>query len=92
MATRKKTNRKVGPARRPAATAGAKANLRLDAVLYPRRAITTTRTAFSHLAEIAVHREGSWFIITFSGMSKSVAGRMPDEFANYALSVTVAQP
>jgi len=91
MATRKKTTRGAGSGRRSAAT-GAKASLRLDAVLYPRRSIGVAKDAFSHLAEIGISKDGGWFVISFSGMSKAIAARMPDEFANYVLSVTVAQP
>jgi len=70
----------------------AKATLRLDAKFYPRQALDRAREAFSKLAEIEFSKEGSKTVVSFSGMRVGVAAKVPDEFANFALACTVAEP
>jgi hypothetical protein len=85
MATiKKKTSRK---ARRR----GGQAILRLDAAFYPQTALKQAREAFSHLADIEIRKEGKKQVVKFGGMSATTAKRLPDEFANFALSRAVVE-
>jgi hypothetical protein len=66
--------------------------LRLDAAFYPAAAVRKAAGAFAHLASIKTRREGRNQVVTFQGMAAGVAERLPDEFANYALSCAVVEP
>lgn len=88
MAT-KKSSRGKQPAQ---GSTGAKATLSLDAKFYPLPAIDKARQAFSKLAEIEYRKQGSNIVVSFSGMRTGVAGKVPDEFANFALACTVSEP
>jgi hypothetical protein len=82
MATRKKTSKaKRKPARKKVASS---VTLKLDPAFYPLSALEEARQAFSHLATIEL-RKGKQPVVTFSGMSASLAAKLPDEFANFAL-------
>ncbi len=67
------------------------ATLRLDSAFYPKAALLQARTAFSHLASIEIRRQGKQQVIKFGGMSATAARKLPDEFANYALSCAVVE-
>jgi hypothetical protein len=73
-------------------TAGRRVTTRLDLAFYPKKALDKAQKAFSHLATIKITRKGSLHEIEFSGMSASIAARLPDEFANFALSCAVVEP
>jgi len=84
MAKKKKKTSKAGP-RKQSAT------LRLDAAFYPKAALQKAREAFAHLAEIEIRRQGKQQVIKFGRMSAAAAKKLPDEFANYALSCAVVE-
>ena len=84
--TKKKTSRK--PRRR---ASPATATLRLDAAFYPQAALEQASEAFSHLADIVIRKEGKKQVVNFGGMSAATAKRLPDEFANFALSRAVVE-
>lgn len=65
------------------------ATLRLDSAFYPKAALERAKEAFSKLARIEISRKGNQQVISFSGMSASAARKLPDEFANFALSCAV---
>jgi hypothetical protein len=67
------------------------ATLRLDAAFYPKAALRRASEAFAHLADIQIRKEGKQQVIRFGGMSAAAAEKLPDEFANYALSCAVVQ-
>ena len=104
MAMTKKTSQrksaKAGKARARAKTkaktapkpAGRRVTIRLDGVFYPKKALDKAYKAFAHLATIKITRKGSLHEIEFSGMPASLAARLPDEFANFALSCSVVEP
>jgi hypothetical protein len=69
-----------------------KAIVRLDSAFYPKAALVAAREAFKKLATIEIKRQGQKQVVTFSGMSSAMAGKLPDEFVNYALSCTVSAP
>jgi len=73
-------------------TAGRRATTRLDVVFYPKKALDKAQKAFAHLASIKITKKGNLYEIKFSGMSASTAARLPDEFANFALSCAVVEP
>ncbi len=77
---------------KPSGKSGTKATLKLDAKFYPRKALDRAREAFSKLADVEFHKEGSKTVVSFSGMRDGVAAKVPDEFANFALACTVSQP
>lgn len=63
--------------------------IRLDRAFYPLAALKQAREAFAHLADIQIAKQGKWQVIRFSKMSAATAGRLPDEFTNYALGCKV---
>jgi len=67
------------------------ATLRLDPAFYPKAALQKASEAFAHLAEIEIRRQGKQQVIKFGGMSAAAAKKLPDEFANYALSCAVVE-
>ena len=89
-ASKKKAKKSPGTTER--AGRGRKLTLRLDAAFYPRAAVDRAVRAFSHLASIRVGREGPHQVIEFSAVAADVAPRLPDEFANYAMSCAVIEP
>lgn len=80
--TKKKKASKAG-------AGGRSVTLRLDAAFYPQAALRKASKAFAHLAEIKVRKQGKQQVIQFGGMSAAAARKLPDEFANYALSCAV---
>jgi hypothetical protein len=72
-----------------APTRGQSATLRLDAAFYPQAALKKASEAFAHLADIQIRKQGKQQVIKFGGMSAAAANKLPDEFANYALSCAV---
>ena len=82
MAKKKKASKKSPPQRR-------QATLQLDAAFYSKTALEKAAQAFAHLAEIEIRRQGKQQVIKFGGMSAAAARKLPDEFANYALSCAV---
>jgi hypothetical protein len=83
MAKKKKASKARPQSRR--------ATLRLDAAFYPKAALQKASEAFAHLAEIEIRRVGKQQVIKFGRMSAAAAKKLPDEFANYALSCAVVQ-
>jgi hypothetical protein len=83
MATTRK--KKASRSRR----SGSGATIRLDRTFYSLDALNKAREAFAHLADIQLSKEGKWQVVRFSKMSAAAAGRLPDEFTNYALSCKV---
>lgn len=69
--------------------ASVQARLELDAVIYKKSALVQAQKAFADLARISFEKKGSKQIVHFSQMAADVAGRLPDEFANYALGCLV---
>jgi hypothetical protein len=67
------------------------ATLRLDAAFYPKAALRKAQEAFAHLASIEIRRQGRQQVVKFGGMSATAARKLPDEFANYALSCAVVE-
>jgi hypothetical protein len=84
VTAKKKKASKAKPSKR-------KVTLRLDAAFYPKAALQKAAEAFAHLADIEVRRQGRQQVIRFGGVSAAAAGRLPDEFANYALSCAVVE-
>jgi hypothetical protein len=72
-----------------AKASGQSATLRLDAAFYPKAALQKASKAFAHLAEIQIRKQGKQQVVKFGGMSAAAARKLPDEFANYALSCAV---
>ena len=68
------------------------ATLRLDSAFYPKLALEQAQVAFSRLATIEIQRKGKEQVVTFTKMATTVANKLPDEFANYALSCAVTTP
>ena len=68
---------------------GRQATLCLDAAFYPKAALQKASKAFAHLARIEIRKKGKQQVIKFGGMSAAAARKLPDEFANYALSCAV---
>ena len=68
------------------------ATLRLDSAFYPKHALEQAQLAYSKLATIEIQRKGKEHLVTFSKMATPVANKLPDEFANYALSCAVTAP
>ena len=60
--------------------------LRLDAGVYTEASLLRTRTAFAHLAQIEIRSRGGSWIVGFRGVDPDLRDRLPDEFANHALS------
>jgi hypothetical protein len=81
----------MAKAKKKTSKASRRATLRLDAAFYPRTALKQAREAFSHLADIEIRKEGKKQVVVFSGMSAATARRLPDEFANFALSRAVVE-
>ena len=77
--------------RKKTSSTSRRATLRLDAAFYPRAALQQAREAFSHLADIQIRKEGKKQVVVFSKMSAAAARRLPDEFANFALSRAVVE-
>jgi len=65
--------------------------LRLDAAFYPQEALQRAAEAFAYLADIEIRRQGKQQVVKFGGMSAAAARKLPDEFANYALSCAVVE-
>lgn len=65
--------------------------LRLDAGVYTQAAVERARRAFAHLAAIEMRRRGKCWVVRFSEVVPSAAGRLPHEFANYALSCLMVE-
>ena len=74
------------------ASGTAPAVLRLDAGVYSATAVDRTRRAFAHLAGIDVRRSGRCWTVRFSNIDPAVRERLPDEFANHALSCLMVEP
>jgi hypothetical protein len=70
-------------------SSGSRATIRLDRAFYSLDVLNKAREAFAHMADIELSKEGKWQIVRFSNMSAAAAGRLPDEFTNYALSCKV---
>ena len=68
---------------------GSGATIQLDRAFYSLAALQKAREAFAHLADIQIVKKGKWQVVRFSKMSAAAAGRIPDEFTNYALSCKV---
>jgi hypothetical protein len=69
-----------------------KAVLRLDAGIYTETALERSRGAFAHLAAIDVRAGGRQWTIRFSNVAPGIVERLPDEFANHALSCLMVEP
>lgn len=80
--------------RRRAASARAAGTvvLRLDATIYNDEALRRANSAFAGLASIEIGREGRCAVVRFARVSPDIADRLPDEFANYALSCLQVAP
>ncbi|MBW1811022.1 MAG: hypothetical protein JRJ87_22725 [Deltaproteobacteria bacterium] len=85
--TKAKVKKKTAP--KPA---GRRVTIRLDVAFYPKKALDKASKAFAHLATIKITRKGSLHEIEFSGLSASLAARLPDEYTNFALSCSVVKP
>jgi hypothetical protein len=83
-ASKVKAKAKAGPKEKTAI-------LRLDVAFYPQAALKQAKEAFAHLASIEIRRQGRQRVIKFGGMSAAAARKLPDEFANYALSCAVVE-
>lgn len=70
---------------------GRQATLRLDSAFYSQAALKKASEAFSHLASIEIRKQGKQQVVEFGGMSAAAAKKLPDEFANYALSCSVVE-
>ena len=80
--------------KKKASKAGAEkktATLRRDVAFYPKAALKKAQEAFSHMASIEIRRQGRQQVVEFGGMSAAAARKLPDEFANYALSCAVVK-
>lgn len=86
-----RTSRRSAPASRRSASRAAPPALRLDADVYTEEALERTRRAFAHLAAIDLRREGKRWAVRFSSVDPAAAGRLPGEFANYALSCLMVE-
>ena len=60
--------------------------LRLDAEVYTEAAVERTCRAFAELATIEVRGGKRQWTVRFTEMAPDLAARLPDEFANHALS------
>ena len=64
--------------------------IRLDPSFYPKAAIKTAASAFSHLAHIGYKQHGKTTLVCFKGIDNSLVPKeLPDEFTNYVLSCVV---
>lgn len=79
------------PYSRPALRSDDALVLNLDASIYPKAVLTQAAKAFAGLARIRIHKQGHEQIVTFADADADVVDRLPDEFANYALSYLVTQ-
>ena len=87
---KKKTRKPKRPNPEPR-PGGCSAELLLDPAFYPRRAVLKAARAWSSLARIEARPRGDRLVVRFSGMKRGNAGRLPDEFVNYLLSLVVEE-
>ena len=59
--------------------------VRLDRKLYPRAALDEAAKAFAHLARVEISVDGIHHRVRFLEVEPDAAGRIADEFANFAL-------
>ena len=74
------------------ASRSAPAVLKLDATVYSEAALDRTRRAFAHLAAIDIRGDGRRWTVRFSNIDPALGARLPDEFANHALSCLMVEP
>jgi hypothetical protein len=63
--------------------------LKLDSKLYSKKAVAEAVEAFAELASISVGAEAERFIVSFSQIDPDYDTILVDEFANYALGLTI---
>jgi hypothetical protein len=63
--------------------------LSLDGRIYRPAALRETALAFAHLARVTVRKQGTRYRVRIEPHDKAVPKTISDEYANYALALTV---